>query len=93
MMSKIGLTDYLVDEKEEVVLKKGNLVSAISQCPIIELYSTEYANLFLTPEQTDQFGAVTKVDLVTLVNTKAAYSFFLSEKEARKSQANSYQDL
>ena len=82
-----------MDEKEEVVLKKGNLVSAISQCPIIELYSTEYANLFLTPEQTDQFGAVTEVDLVTLVNTKAAYSFFLSEKEARKSLANSNQDL
>ena len=81
-MTQIGNTPYLVDEKEEVVLKKGSLVSSIEGCPIVELYSTEYHNLYLTPEAPTGFDEVTQVDVLTYVNTKAAYSFFLSEREA-----------
>ena len=84
-MTQIGSTGYHVDENEEVVLKKGSLVSSIAGCPIVELYSTEYPNLYLSPEDPAGFEEVTQVDLITYVNTKAAYSFFLAEKEARNS--------
>ena len=89
-MKPIGSTNYHIDEKEEVVLKKGALVSSIPNCPIVTLFSTEYPNLYLTPEEPIGFDEVTQVDLITYVNTKAAYGFYLAEKEARSSleQAN-----
>ena len=78
-MTRIGTTGYLVDEQEEVVLKKGSMVSSVAQCPIIEIYATEYQNLFLSPDDPVGFEGVTEVDMITFVDTKAAYSFFLSE--------------
>ena len=83
-MSRIGTTGYLVDEKEEVVLKKKNLVSSVARCPIVELYATEYDNLFLTPDEPLGFAETTKIDVITLIDTKAAYSFFPVRKGGKE---------
>ena len=84
-LTPITGTEYLVDKDEQVVLKKGSLVSSVENCPVDDLYSTEYDNLFLTPGEGRKFEEVQDIDLVTLINTKVGYSFFLSEQEALRS--------
>ena len=86
-------TDYLVDPKEQVVLKKKNLVSGIQDCPIIELFQTEYPNLFLTTSDTTGLEEVREVNLITLMNTKLTFSFYLAEQEAQRSLDIANQDL
>ena len=49
----------MVDEKEQVVLSKKGLVSSVESCPVDDLYSTEYPNLFLTPGYGTKFEGST----------------------------------
>ena len=83
----------MVDEKEQVVLSKKGLVSSVESCPVDDLYSTEYPNLFLTPGDGFKFEEVQEVDLMTLINTKVGYSFFLSEREALNSLGDTSRKL
>ena len=83
----------MVNKKQQVVLKLGPMVSSVAGCPLVDLFSTEYTNLFLTRGDNSKFEVMTEVDLITLVNTKIGYSYFLSEKETIKGLEAASQDL
>ena len=92
-LTPITGTKYLVDKDEQVVLKKGSLVSSVENCPVDDLYSTEYEDLYLTPGEGSKFEEVKEIDLVTLINTKVGYSFYLSEQEALRGLSTTSRQL
>ena len=79
-----GTGDYLVDVKEQVVLKKQQLVNSDPRCPNVNLYATEYSNLFLTSNIRAKFQEVKNIDFVTLMDSKLEYAFFMAEQEIVK---------
>ena len=74
-----GNPGYKVDIKEQIVLQKGALVSSTSGCPFVDVYATEYKDLFLTKATKAEFDEISKVNVVTLINTRVAFAFYLSE--------------
>ena len=86
-----GTGDYLVDIKEQVVLRKQQLVNSDPRCPNTNLYATEYSKLFLTPNIKAKFQTVKDIDFVTLMDSKLEYAFFIAEKEIVKRSLTSSQ--
>ena len=83
-LKPIKNTKFQVDENQQVVLQRKNMVSTDNRCPNMKLFATEYDNLFLTTDVKVTFKMVDDVDFITLLNSKLEYSFFISEKEIMK---------
>ena len=83
-LKPIKNTKFQVDETQQVVLQRKNMVSTDNRCPNMKLFATEYDNLFLTTDLKVTFKMVDDVDFITLLNLKLEYSFFISEKEIMK---------
>ena len=70
---------YLVDHRNKLIFKKGERRSFQDDCSNNGFfYVTEYSNLYLT-NSTDEFKAVTEIDLSLYVNARSDYIVYQSE--------------
>ena len=74
-------TSFLLDDNEQVIIKKGNPIASPNKCPLVDIFRTDYQDLYLSPATDSRvlFKPISNVNLIDFVNARAAYSFFKAE--------------
>ena len=83
-LQSIENTRYLVDEEQQVVLQRKNLVNNDNRCPNIKVFATEYDNLYLTSDMKVMFKAIDDIDFITLLDSKLEFAFLIYVREILK---------
>ena len=88
VLKQIPGTEYLVDEDEQLTLLKQMPISSPDNCPLKEIFRTEYSDLFLSPVVDGELSfhkiQDSELNIINHINARAAYAFYLSEKEIQR---------
>ena len=85
-------TKYFVDVLEQVVIKKKHLVKSDPRYPTIDLYDTEYNNMFVTSDLLAKFRKVQNIDFINPLHSKLEYAFYPVQKEMTKQSMTTRKD-